>query len=226
MRRRAGVMKVWWRCSRTHVEVDGTLTPPLFLSSAPSWRKNITHLWRSRCSAEKQSFNTSHLRRCVCVCVCVCARATLTSMYLQSPFSTEAHNSRKNSCSRNVRSITRISVCRAHLSGGSEALRPARLFIHSHQVVERAAAFLLLLLLLLLILLLLILHPISYVLVTTERERERIWCQKMLKPHESWRHHLRWLQSVIVRADRWTADPWWKMSLMSLHFISSHLLNK
>lgn len=43
----------------------------------------------------------------------------LTSIYLESPLRTNRHNTRKKSCSRKVRSITRISVCKAHLSGES-----------------------------------------------------------------------------------------------------------
>lgn len=37
-------------------------------------------------------------------------------MYRVSPFRTDRHNTRKKSCSRKVRSMTRISVCKAHLS--------------------------------------------------------------------------------------------------------------
>lgn len=91
---------------------------------------NIIHLLRSRCSVGERERESSVLKVEQDL-LRVFTKVTnnnnndevyafsLTSIYLESPFRTDKHSTRKKSCSRKVRSMTRISVCKAHLSGES-----------------------------------------------------------------------------------------------------------
>lgn len=102
---------------------------------------NIIHLLRSRCSRQKvrkklyRNFSESLQKRVTTKLKYV---LSLTSIYLESPFRTDRHSTRKKSCSRKVRSMTRISVCKAHLSGEkSELLCDQCCFLWDQQVLWR-----------------------------------------------------------------------------------------